>query len=254
MADDGVIMARGRRLRVHRASRVDATGVASTVNLACFAAAPIREATRDQDPRLLIQRQIRDGRLPRDRAATIFGAPGVGGCCDGCDTPLETTQLVMSVPWPSKKTFAHLRADCCQLWKAVEDDAMTESRPECCCCGVRAAGSVQLIKFCPVRSPASSSPPSSTPPTPPAALGATACAPSRCPSRSWASAPFRSCRRSPASLSRRTESMADRSPGGRCHRCPRRGWRERCVSADPSPHGFAASVLTLGRRGDIARR
>ncbi len=135
MADDGVIMARGRRLRVHRASRVDATGVASPVNLACFAAAPIREATRDQDPRLLIQRKIRDGRLPRDRAATIFGAPGVGGCCDGCDTPLETTQLVMSVPWPSKKTFAHLRADCCQLWKAVEDDAMTESRPECCCCG-----------------------------------------------------------------------------------------------------------------------
>jgi hypothetical protein len=95
MADDGVIMARGRRLRVHRASRVDATGVASPVNLACFAAAPIREATIDQDPRLLIQRKIRDGRLPRDSAATIFGAPGVGGCCDGCDTPLETTQLMI---------------------------------------------------------------------------------------------------------------------------------------------------------------
>src|SRR5437899_128478 len=37
---------------------------------------------------------------------------------------------------------------------------------------------------------------SSTPPTPPAASLATVCAPARCPSRSSASAPSRSCRRS----------------------------------------------------------
>ena len=41
----------------------------------------------------------------------------------------------MSVPWPSKKTFAHLHADCFQLWKALEEEAMTEPRPERCCCG-----------------------------------------------------------------------------------------------------------------------
>ncbi|PYN90780.1 MAG: hypothetical protein DMD87_01155 [Candidatus Rokuibacteriota bacterium] len=43
--------------------------------------------------------------------------------------------MVMSVSWPSKKTFAHLHADCFQFWKALEEEAMTELRPERCCCG-----------------------------------------------------------------------------------------------------------------------
>ena len=45
-------------------------------------------------------------------------------------------------------------------------------------------------------------------------LPATACAPIRCPSRSWASAPFPSCRRLPASPGHRTGSIAGRSLGG----------------------------------------
>src|SRR5262249_48607036 len=40
----------------------------------------------------------------------------------------------------------------------------------------------------------------STPPTTPAASHAKGYTPTRCPSRSWASAPSRSCRRSPASV------------------------------------------------------
>jgi len=31
---------------------------------------------------------------------------GSGGWCDACDQLLEPTQLVMSIPWPSEKTFA----------------------------------------------------------------------------------------------------------------------------------------------------
>jgi len=57
-----------------------------------------------------------------------------------------------------------------------------------------------------------------------------ASAPTRCPSRSWASAPSRSCRRWPASLGHRTESVAGRSPGG-----PYRQRYVRCLHASPEP-------------------
>jgi len=57
------------------------------------------------------------GRLPHASASRIYGAPGIGGYCDACDQLLEPTQLVMSVPWPSQKTFAHLHADCYMLWE-----------------------------------------------------------------------------------------------------------------------------------------
>jgi len=59
-------------------------------------------------------------------------------------------------------------------------------------------------------------------PTPPAASRATASAPTRCRPRSRASAPCRSCRRSPGSRVRRTASVVGRSPGGACpRRCGR---------------------------------
>ena len=57
------------------------------------------------------------GRLPYANAPRIYGAPGSGGWCDACDQLLEPTQLVMSIPWPSEKTFAHLHADCFMLWE-----------------------------------------------------------------------------------------------------------------------------------------
>jgi len=87
--------------------------------------------------RLLIHRKIWDGRLPCDRAPGVLGAPGVGGCCDGCDEPLATTQMGMSVPWPSEKTFAHLHADCYQIWNLLTNGGrwMTKPNPERCCCG-----------------------------------------------------------------------------------------------------------------------
>jgi hypothetical protein len=56
------------------------------------------------------------------------------------------------------------------------------------------------------------------PPTPPAASHATASAPIRCPSRSWASAPCRWCRRS-VPLQR-----AEAVPPESCARCRRKCW------------------------------
>jgi hypothetical protein len=55
----------------------------------------------------------------------------------------------------------------------------------------------------------------------------TACTPSQCQSRSWASAPSRSCRRSHANRARHTESAEGRSPGGAS---PRRRARSRPTS------------------------
>jgi hypothetical protein len=57
------------------------------------------------------------GHLPYANAPRIYGAPGIRVFCDACDTVLAPTQLVMSIPWPSEKTFAHLHADCFMLWK-----------------------------------------------------------------------------------------------------------------------------------------
>ena len=71
---------------------------------------------------------------------------------------------------------------------------------------------------------------------------ATACVPIRSRSRSSASAPSRSCRRSPASLGHRTESIADRSLGGASR--PRRALsqtRSRAMSAAPRGHGRKAA-------------
>ena len=57
------------------------------------------------------------GRLPYASAPRIYGAPGSGGPCDACDQLLEPMQLVISIPWTSEKTFAHLHADCFMLWE-----------------------------------------------------------------------------------------------------------------------------------------
>ena len=59
------------------------------------------------------------GVLPDTGAPIVYGAPGVGGRCDACEQVLEPTQLVISVPWSSQKTFARLHAGCFMAWNAV---------------------------------------------------------------------------------------------------------------------------------------
>jgi hypothetical protein len=77
----------------------------------------------------LIVQKLRTGHLPEASAPTIYGAPGVGGCCDACDKPLLARQLVMSVPWPSHKTFAHLHADGFMAWNGVRRSRAALARP-----------------------------------------------------------------------------------------------------------------------------
>jgi len=71
----------------------------------------------------LLQNRIFDrlvaGLLPDVDAPVVWGAPGIGGRCDACGDVLQPTQMMMSVPWPRQKTYAHLHADCFMAWKAV---------------------------------------------------------------------------------------------------------------------------------------
>lgn len=67
--------------------------------------------------RLLIQRKIRDGRLPHDSVGRVWSSPSAGETCDACDTTVSMDQLVMegTTPAPGKKAFTfHVR--CFQIW------------------------------------------------------------------------------------------------------------------------------------------
>ena len=87
------------------------------------------------------------GRLPYANAQTIYGGTGSGGWCDGCEQLLQPTLLVMSILWPSEKTFAHLHAICFTLWdrerrgttQSLESDRLSASHAARCvaCHGVR---------------------------------------------------------------------------------------------------------------------
>ena len=75
--------------------------------------------------RAIIQEKLEAGDLPEASAPALYGAPGIGQHCDACDKVLSPTQLVMSVPRPSRKTFAHLHADCFMAWNAVRRSRAT---------------------------------------------------------------------------------------------------------------------------------
>jgi len=74
-----------------------------------------------------IRRRLRDGRLPYDRTATIFGAPGAGGHCDACDGLRTRSQLIMTVQSPSGGATARLHADCFILWEQLRQPPKKEN-------------------------------------------------------------------------------------------------------------------------------
>jgi hypothetical protein len=89
-----------------------------------------REATMNQESlRLLIQRKIRDGRLPHDSITKIWSSPRAGETCDACERLLAETHLVMTAPSMADKTFAKLHADCYVLWNAELNGAMNAHQP-----------------------------------------------------------------------------------------------------------------------------
>jgi hypothetical protein len=76
--------------------------------------------------------------------------------------------------------------------------------------------------------------------------------PTRCRSHAWASAPSRSCRTSRASRARRTESTADRSPGGAYS--PRRAQSRPTSPATCGGRGARGRMRAWSTRRSRARR
>jgi len=71
--------------------------------------------------RLLIQRKLRDGRLPHDSTTRIWSSPSAGETCDACEQLLVETHLLMVVPARADEIFVKLHADCYVLWNAERD-------------------------------------------------------------------------------------------------------------------------------------
>jgi hypothetical protein len=93
-------------------------GVKTPVNVACFAAAATRGAGMNQESlRLLIQRKIRDRRLPRDGITRVWSSPSDGETCDACDAVLAKDQLLMegiTLDLGRRPFQFHVR--CFQIW------------------------------------------------------------------------------------------------------------------------------------------
>ena len=63
---------------------------------------------------LLIQRELRDGRLPHDRVMQVWGGLSDGETCAACDTVLTKAELVMEGTMHGQHLQFHAR--CFQLW------------------------------------------------------------------------------------------------------------------------------------------
>ena len=98
--------------------RLTLSGVETPVNLACVRGRCYREATMDQEAlRLLIQRKIRDGRLPRDGIKNFGSSRSDGERCDGCDTILSKDEMLMEgVTMDLGRRPLRLHVRCFQIW------------------------------------------------------------------------------------------------------------------------------------------
>jgi hypothetical protein len=75
-------------------------------------------SSMDQESlRLLIQRKIRDGRLPHDGIKKVWSSPSAGETCDACDAIVAMDQLLMegiTLDLGRKPLQLHVR--CFQMW------------------------------------------------------------------------------------------------------------------------------------------
>jgi hypothetical protein len=66
------------------------------VNLALYSAAPRKAVHLDLESlRILIRSKLEQGLLPYNHIPRIWGAPGAGETCDGCDLVIEPPEMVM---------------------------------------------------------------------------------------------------------------------------------------------------------------
>src|SRR5262245_24613503 len=56
------------------------------------------ERTCARERRWLIREKLWDGRLSSNRPAIVYGAPGNGARCAGCEKFTSASQLVMAIP------------------------------------------------------------------------------------------------------------------------------------------------------------
>jgi hypothetical protein len=102
-----------------------APGVRTLVNLALFPPPDIREATMDHEVlRLLIQRKVRDGRLPHDRIPRVWSSASDKETCVACDTILSKEQLVMEgTTVRSGRRALQFHVRCFQVWDSERRSA-----------------------------------------------------------------------------------------------------------------------------------
>jgi hypothetical protein len=72
-----------------------------------------------RNPRVLIQRKLRNGRLPHSRIGRISIGPGFEKTCDGCETCTPKEQLMLEVALAGGRGVRgaiQFHALCFQLW------------------------------------------------------------------------------------------------------------------------------------------
>jgi len=81
--------------------------------------------------RLLIQRKLRDGRLPHNDIGRFWASPGNGETCDACESPITKEYLVMEEGGgtrlqPGAPKPMQLHVLCYQVW--IKERRALESR------------------------------------------------------------------------------------------------------------------------------
>ena len=65
--------------------------------------------------RLMIQEKLADGRLPNNHIPRIWGGPGNGEICDGCDEIVTKAQMIME-GLSSKDSGVQFHVACFYVW------------------------------------------------------------------------------------------------------------------------------------------
>ena len=68
--------------------------------------------------RLMIHDKLADGRLPHNHIPRMWGGPGNGEICDGCDETVTKTQMVME-GLSGKDRDVQFHVACFYVWDAT---------------------------------------------------------------------------------------------------------------------------------------
>ena len=74
------------------------------------------DAMDNEALRLLVQRKLRDGRLPNDRFPVVWSGPSAGETCDACDAILTKQHLLMEGTRGRKTPPVYFHVSCFGVW------------------------------------------------------------------------------------------------------------------------------------------